>query len=149
MDFKTLNLLLRCSKEFSHEKIRVRDLSDTECMLCSYIFSNAGCSQDDAATALKIDKTTVGKALSTLEKKNFVERTQDSGDLRKKRLNITGAGREKLSDLINIHNDWLSEILTCLSPQEQAQFESLCTRLLAAAQSLAGKHENGGNADAR
>ena len=142
MDYLTLNLLLRCNKEFSHARIRRQALSDTECMLCSYIYSHESCSQDDAAVALKTDKTTVGKALASLEKKRCILRTQDAVDKRIKRLSLTDAGREKVTELVDIHNNWLHDIMTCLSAEEQKQFENYCERLLAAAEKLT---ENGGN----
>ena len=139
MDYQKLNLLFRCNKEFSHERIRMQDLSDTECMVCSYIYSHEGCSQDDVATALKTDKTTVGKALASLEKKNCVVRTQDEADKRFKRLSLTDIGRDRISELLDIHNRWLRSIMACLSREEQAQFENYCDRLLDAAEKLSGK----------
>ncbi len=143
MDYQILNLLFRCNKEFSHRKIRMQELSDTECMICSYIYSRENCSQDDVSVALKTDKTTVGKALASLEKKNCVVRTVDTADKRIKRLALTDAGREKVSELVNLHNNWLAEILTCLSEEEQNNFENYCERLLAAAEKLT--KNNGGN----
>ena len=95
MDYQILNLLFRCNKEFSHERIRRHELSDTECMICSYIYSHKNCSQDDVSAALKTDKTTVGKALASLENKGCVARTQDAADKRIKRLSLTDAGWEK------------------------------------------------------
>ena len=142
MDYQTLNLLFRCNKEFSHEKIRRQELSDTECMICSYIYSHENCSQDDVSVALKTDKTTIGKALASLENKSCVVRRQDETDKRIKRLSLTDAGREKIAELANIHNGWLREIMTCLSKEEQKQFENYCERLLAAAEKLT---DNGGN----
>ena len=136
MDYRILNLLFRCSKEFSHDKIRRQELSDTECMICSYIYSHENCSQDDVSVALKTDKTTVGKALASLENKVCVTRTQDEIDKRVKRLSLTAAGREKVSELIDIHDGWLRAIMTCLSSEEQKQFENYCERLLAAAEKL-------------
>ena len=141
MDYQTLNLLFRCNKEFSHEKIRRQELSDTECMICSYIYSHENCSQDDVSVALKTDKTTVGKALMSLEKKNCVLRVQDAADKRVKRLSLTDTGREKIAALANLHNNWLEKILTCLSPEEQEQFENYCERLLAAAEQLTKTEE--------
>ena len=141
MDFQTFNLLLRCNKKFSHEKIRRQELSDTECMICSYIYSHKNCSQDDVSVALKTDKTTVGKALMSLEKKNCVLRLQDAADKRVKRLSLTDTGREKIAALANLHNNWLKQILTCLSPEEQEQFENYCERLLAAAEQLTKTEE--------
>ena len=136
MDFQTLNLLFRCNKEFSHDKIRRQELSDTECMICSYIYSHENCSQDDVSVALRTDKTTVGKALMSLEKKNCVMRLQDAADKRVKRLFLTDTGREKIAALVDLHNNWLEKILTCLSREEQEQFENYCERLLAAAEQL-------------
>ena len=142
MDYQILNLLFRCNKEFSHEKIRRQEFSDTECMICSYIYSHENCSQDDVSVALKTDKTTVGKALASLENKGCVARTQDAADKRIKRLSLTDAGREKVAELVNIHNNWLRDIMTCLSEEEQKQFENYCKRLLATAEKLTN---HGGN----
>lgn len=139
MDYGVLHLLLRCSRAFSHKKIRSRELSDTECMICSFICSHEDCSQDEVASALKMDKTTVGKALFSLEKRECVVRLQDPADKRRKRLRLTEKGHERISGLLNIHNEWLSEISKCLSPEEQKQFASYCARLLTAAEALLDK----------
>ena len=141
MDYQILNLLFRSNKEFSHKKIRRQELSDTEGMICSYIYSHEGCSQDEVSAALKTDKTTVGKALASLENKACVMRIQDEADRRIKRLSLTGAGREKVAELIDIHNDWLRDIMKCLSEEEQKQFENYCERLLAAAEELKNSGE--------
>ncbi len=142
MDYQILNLLFRSSKEFSHDKIRRQELSDTECMICSYIYSHESCSQDDVSVALKADKTTVGKALASLESKACVMRIHDEADRRIKRLSLTDLGREKVAELIDIHNNWLRDIMTCLSVEEQKQFENYCRRLLAAAEKLKINGEN-------
>ena len=110
-------------------------------MICSYIYSHENCSQDDVSVALKTDKTTVGKALMSLERKNCVVRVQDAADKRVKRLSLTDTGREKIAALANLHNNWLEKILTCLSPEEQEQFENYCERLLAAAEQLTKTEE--------
>lgn len=139
MDYQKLNLLFRCSKEFSHARIRTQELSDTECMICSYIYSHKNCSQDDVSVALKTDKTTVGKALASLEKKKCVVRLQDETDKRIKRLSLTAIGHDRIEALADLHNNWLSDIMTCLSEEEQKQFENYCDRLLTAAEHLSQK----------
>ena len=143
MDYQTLNLLFRCSKEFSHEKIKLQEFSDTECMICSYIYSHGNCSQEDVSAALKADKTTVGKALAALERKQCVVRCVDEEDKRVRRLSLTDTGRERVSKLVNLHNNWLAEIMKCLSENEQKQFEKYCGMLLDAAEKLSQK--DGGN----
>lgn len=143
MNYQTLNLLFRCSKEFGHKKIRMQEISDTEYMICSFIHSNENCSQDDVSVALKIDKTTIGKALVSLENKKCVVRSTDNTDKRFKRLSLTDTGRKKVTELVNIHDNWLAQIMTCLSVDEQQHFQDYCERLLAAAESLT--HNNGVN----
>ena len=143
MDYQKINLLFRHGKQFSHETIRANDLSDTECMICSFIYSNTGCSQDDVAGALLIDKATVAKALQSLENKGCVSRVMDADDKRKKRLSLTEAGQQRMVSLIDLHNNWLAEIMTALTPKEQLKFETYCERLLAAAAELGEKHKNG------
>lgn len=144
MDYQVINLLYRCSKEYSHKKLRIQDLSSTESMLCSYIYSNPDCSQEQAASALKIDKTTVAKALYTLEAKGFIVRTPDPIDRRRKQLRLSEEGSQKVSSLIALHNNWLEQVMSCLSSDEQARFEDYCKRLLTKAEALA-KKPNGGN----
>lgn len=139
MDFDALNLLFRFSKENSHEKIRMKGLSDTEYMICTYVYSHENCTQDDVSTGLRIDKTTVGKALFSLEKKKCIERFKDSVDKRKKHLKITEHGYERIRDLMNVHNDWLTEVLACLSSEEKEQFEMLCKKILISAEAFSKK----------
>ena len=111
-------------------------------MICSYIYSHENCSQDDVSAALKTDKSTIGKALASLESKACVMRTQDEADKRFKRLSLTDVGQEKVSELIDVHNNWLHVIMSCLSEEEQKQFENYCERLLVAAEKLTENGEN-------
>lgn len=144
MEYQTLSLLFKCSKEFSHGKIHEKDLSDTECMICTYVYANQDCSQEDVAVALKTDRTTIAKAMVTLEAKGCIERTPHPMDKRKKQLRITPAGEEKIIDLLDIHNEWLAEIMKSLSKKEQTQFENYCVRLLNAAEAYNAAHEVSG-----
>ena len=136
MDYQTLNLLVKCSKEFSHKKIRLQDLSDTESMICSYIHSHHLCSQENVSTALKTDKTTVTKAIASLEKKGCLVRTKDPNDKRVKRLSLTDDGKERIASLLDLHNSWLDRVMSSLSKDERKQFENCCAKLLAAAEKL-------------
>ena len=136
MDYQTHNLHVKCSKEFSHKKIRLQDLSDTESMICSYINSHDLCSQENVSTALKTDKTTVAKAIASLEKKGCLVRMRDQDDKRVKRLSLTENGKERITDLLDLHNNWMDRVMSCLSKDERKQFENCCARLLAAAENL-------------
>lgn len=143
MNFQTLNLLFNCNKEFNHQKIRTHGLTDTECMICSFIYSSPECSQDDVVQALRLDKTTVGKALQKLESKGFVIREQSLSDRRKKVLQITESGFAQIKNVMHLHDEWMNSVMSCLTLEEQAQFEDYCRRLLVEAESLATKKHDG------
>lgn len=141
MDFQTLTLLYRYSREFSHDKLSGHELTDTEYMICSYVYAHPGCSQDDVSNALRADKTTVGKALTVLENKGCVSRVTDSSDKRRKCLRVTDTWSRRIADLTKAHNEKLNQILACLTEEERMQFGSLCERLLVAADGLIKKQK--------
>ena len=93
MDYKTLNLLYRFNKEFSHQRIRVKEISDTDCIMMTFVYDHPGCSQDDIVQTFRLDKTTVAKALSKLEERKLVTRLRGDIDRRKKALYLTDEGR--------------------------------------------------------
>jgi len=134
MDYQTLNLLFKSGQDFGHKKIRNHGLSETECLICSYVYHNPGCFQDNVVQSLRMDKTTAARALMTLEEKQLVKRETNPLDRRKKILTVTETGEERLSAIIHVHDEWLTRVMSALSPEEQAQFEALCVRLLNAAE---------------
>lgn len=136
MNFQLLNLLFRLGNDFSHRKTRPTGLSDTECKLCSYIYGHALCSQDEAGQELGIDKTTVTKALQTLENKGILQRETCADDRRKKLLTLTESGKKTISDIADLHEKWFTNVLSCLNADEQANFEDYLRRLLAEAEKL-------------
>src|SRR5690606_3806671 len=115
MRFHNLYLLLRNGKEYCHSHIKNIGLSDTEHMICTFLLGHCGGSQDDVAEALKLDKTTVARALLSLEKKGYVERSINSDNRRKYILTLTKKGKESISEIADIYDVWLSKVLSCLS----------------------------------
>ena len=142
MDYQILNTLFRCSKEFGHKKLRSCGLSETECLICSFVFQHEKCSQDDASSGLRIDKTTAAKAISTLEEKGFILRQTDKTDRRRKLLTLTEKGIDSCRGIINLHDSWLSEVMSALNKNEQEQFEEYCVKLLKKAEEMINR-QNG------
>lgn len=140
MDFQSLRLLLKYGMQYGHESIRKSGLTDTEHMLCSFIYFHTGCSQDDVIRATRMDKTTVAKALKSLEEKGFVIRRTSDTDKRKKQPVVTAAGVDSISETIDIYNEWMDSVSSCLSDKEQQEFSEYCSRLLARAQEISMKN---------
>lgn len=133
MNFQVLNSFMKLMKGFAHTQIKKSGINDTECMICSYIYSHENCSQDDVSKGLCMDKTTVTKAMQALENKGVLSRFPDKMDKRRNVLNLTTEGKEKCSRILHIHDEWVSKVMEELNEEEQKQFESYCKRLMKAA----------------
>ena len=117
-------------------------MTDTECLICSYIYHHENCSQDDAVQGLLIDKTTAAKAMQSLEEKGLIERSADKADKRRKNLKITEYGIKRCSEIIHLHDNWFSSVMSALTADEQEQFEKCCVKLLKKAEELTAEKIN-------
>ncbi len=130
LDFNKYSMLMRLGREYGHKKIRDVGVSDTEHTICAYLYFHDEVSQDTIANDLLLDKTTVAKALLSLENKGMIDRVQNPANRRKNILSITDAGKETIRDSVSIYDDWLKRINACFTKQEQMQFDRLFDKLL-------------------
>jgi len=142
MEFYSLNLFMRYAKDYGHRRIRDAGVTDTEHKLCVYLCFHSEVSQEAVANALKIDKTTVAKALLALEKKDLVRRERNPVNRRQYILTLTEKGRDAISDSLHIYDSWLDRVKSCLSEQEQRQFDEMCARMLERAKKLSEETQN-------
>lgn len=121
MRFSDLQTLIKLGRDFGHEQIRDAGFSDTEHAICTFLCFHDGVSQNAIANALMLDKTTVAKALSSLEEKEMIRREQDGENRRKNVVRITPAGKANVSDSLHIYDTWFTEVCSCLSDAELQQ----------------------------
>ncbi|MDD3401377.1 MAG: MarR family winged helix-turn-helix transcriptional regulator [Eubacteriales bacterium] len=136
MDVTLINLLAKYAKEYGHAKIRQAGVTDTEHTICTFLYFHSGTCQDMLANTLMLDKTTVAKALFSLETRGLILRLQDPNNRRKNILSITPDGKAAIGQTIGIYDEWLARIMEVLSPKEQQDFEQYCDRLLAEAKKI-------------
>ena len=130
MKFAQLNMIIRLGREFGHEQIRDAGFTDTEHAICTFLCFHEHVSQDYISNALMLDKTTIAKALSTMERKGLITRAQNEQNRRENIITITGSGRESVSESIDVYDTWLGEICSCLSAEESDQLDSFLTRMV-------------------
>ena len=136
MDCNTINLLSRYAKDYGHAAIREAGITDTEHRICTFIHFHRDAYQDMVANALMLDKTTVAKALVSLEERGLIKRIRNPDNRRRNILTITDKGKEAIIDIIGIYDEWLAKVESCLSDQEKEQFHSYCQRLLEKAKEI-------------
>ena len=130
MNFHIINMLLKYAKNYGHSKIHKSGVNDTEHKICALLYFHNSLSQDMVSSMLLLDKTTVAKALLALEKRELITREQNPNNRRKYILNITNLGKETISDIVSIYDEWLEKVESCLSINEKEQFHTLCNKLL-------------------
>ncbi|NLT40265.1 MAG: winged helix-turn-helix transcriptional regulator [Clostridiales bacterium] len=138
MDFNTISLLLKHAKGYGHAKIREAGVSDTEHKICTFLYFHSDAYQDMIADSLMLDKTTVAKAIQSLEERGLIKRVQNPHNRRRNILNITDAGKETILDVVGIYDEWLEKIESCLTEAEREQFHDFCARLLEKAKEIGG-----------
>jgi len=137
MDYQALHLLLRYGREYGHRRIREKGLTDTGHLISSYVYVHEACSQEELVQALRMDKTTVGKAIASLADKDLLIRRQDEKDKRKNRLFLTDKGKENIGDILQINDEWVTKIFSALTSEEQEVFDGYLQRLILAAKAAA------------
>ena len=139
MDFNTISILFKYAMRYGHTKIREAGVSDTEYKICTFLYFHTDAYQDMIANSLMLDKTTVAKAILSLEERGLIKRIQNPDNRRKNILNITDSGKKTIADVVGIYDEWLENIGSCLSNEEKEQFHDYCVRLLEKAKELSLK----------
>lgn len=130
MDFNQFNMLIALGREYGHAAIRDTGVSDTAHRICTFLYFHGEGSQDTVARALMLDKTTVAKALGTLEHKELISRTPDLSNRRRNVLRITDAGREAIRESVDIYDRWFETVCACLTAEEQRLMSAMLERLV-------------------
>ena len=86
-------------------------------------------SQQQVATRLRVDRTTMVGLLDGLEAKGLVARRADAADRRRNVLELTGDGRTVLARAIHASDEAERQLLAELDDDESAQLRTLLTRL--------------------
>ena len=140
MGFHSINRLWRYAKEYGHNRIRNAGVSDTEYQICAFVHFHHDMSQDAVASALCLDKTTVAKALLSLEGKGYIQREQNPENRRKNILSITDQGRTTIADVVDVYDLWTDAVYSCLTLEEQEAFEEYLVRMIEKARQLSDEN---------
>ena len=83
------------------------------------------CTQTELATALEVEKPTLGKLIERLEVKGWVDRRADPNDARSKRLYLTPAARPVLADKHKEAEEVVAGIFAGLDGEEAARLHAM------------------------
>lgn len=142
MDFNKLNIFFRCGKEYGRNAIKDLGINDTEYTICSFLYFYKDAPQELICKSYMLDKTTVTKALSSMEERGLITRTVNPENRRQKLINLTNDGKDLIKNVVNVYDDWVCEVVTSLSESEKKEFESIMDKLLTKAMQMKDETAN-------
>ncbi len=142
MDFNKFTLFFRCGREYGRAVTKDLGVNDTEYTICAFLNFYPDAPQELISKSYMLDKTTVAKALQSLEQRGLITRAVNPKNRRQNLINLTAAGKELIKDSANVYDDWVEKVSKALSEDEQATFEAMLDKLLAEAMRLKDEAAN-------
>lgn len=115
----------------------VTDLSLGEGRCLTAVGAFAPLSVQDLAYAANVDKGQASRAAQALVDRGLVRKQPDPTDARSVVLSFTPAGEALHHQIMRVIHRRNDEIVACLSPAEQAEFDRVLTKLVAHAREVA------------
>ena len=98
-------------------------------VLATLGFRNDACSAQYIAHCTRTHKSTISRAVTTLMKRQMIERVENAEDRREFRLRMTAKGKALYEELIPNLLRREQEILSCLSAQERKNLAALLGKI--------------------
>jgi len=126
---KMLNNISRSQAIYRHANISFPDLQSGHYAFALAICRNPGCSQEDLARELCINKSTVARNLNCLEEKEYIFRKPSPSD----KLQLTVYPTEKMLDILpevkKASEEWMNLLSESIPKNELTVFNSVLERM--------------------
>ena len=136
MDFNKFNLFFRCGRDYGRIMTKDLGVNDTEYTICAFLYFYKDAPQDMISKSYMLDKTTVAKALQSLQQRGLITRSVNPDNRRQNFINLTDAGKDLIKDALFVYDDWVKTVSSSLTDEEQEQFEAIMDKLLKSAMDL-------------
>ena len=119
---RNINLISRCGSVYRGDGLEGSGLSSAHYFYILAICSHPGVSQDQLAKVLYLNKSSVTRAIATLERDGFVERVPHAEDKRVLLLHPTKKALEVLPRVREVAREWNDFLLSDLPEAERESF---------------------------
>lgn len=138
---KMLNNISRSQAIYRHEKISADDLHSSHYAFVLAICRNEGRSQEELAKELCLNKSTVARALNSLEEKGYITRTPLPQDKRQFSVYPTPKMIDVLPEVKKASEEWMLLLSDGIAPEELEVFNSVLERMQERARKIIEKQE--------
>ena len=138
---KMLNNISRSQAIYRHEKISADDLHSSHYAFVLAICRKEGRSQEELAKELCLNKSTVARALNSLEEKGYITRTPLPQDKRQFSVYPTPKMIDVLPEVKKASEEWMLLLSDGIAPEELEVFNSVLERMQERARKIIEKQE--------
>ena len=140
---RSINVLYRCSQAYRADKLEGTGISPSIYFYLFSICKSPAINQEELAKMLYINKSSVARALKSLETNGFITRKQDENDKRILLVYPTKKAEAILPKIREISGNWNEFLLGSLTDKERDSFEAIIEKLTKRATDYA----NGGTSE--
>ena len=138
---KMLNNISRSQSLYRQSKIAASDLNPAHYSFVMAICASPGRSQEDLASELCINKSTVARNLTALEENGYVERRSQPNDKRQFSVYPTEKMLAVFPNVKAVSMEWMELLSDGISQSELDVFDSVLRRMQERAGEIIGKQE--------
>ena len=121
-----VSLLHRKQTAYINDKLKEVNLSSGLYPLLIKAYKNNGISQEELASELYVNESTITRNLNKLENKGLITKTPQK---RKKIISVTDEGKKTAKKIMDIDEKWDSIIRKSLTDEEFQDFRKLLLRI--------------------
>ena len=126
---KTLNSISRCQAYYRNKTVQFDGITANHHAFMLFIANHKGCSQEEIAKELCINKSTVTRSIDQLEKSGYVKRIPNINDKREYLIFPTEKFEQILPSIRNASNNWNMAISEDIPDEEIEIFYSVLSRI--------------------
>lgn len=126
---REIGMIERALDSIANVEFKQLDLARRQYLYVVRIYEHPGIISEQLSNLIKVDRTTIARAVKKLEKNGFIERKSDPVNKKIKRLYITDKGKEAYSFIIRENKFSNDEALKGFSDEEAQQVHDYLTRI--------------------
>ena len=126
---REVGMIERALDSMSNIEFKQIDLARGQYLYVVRIYENPGIISEQLSGLIKVDRTTIARAVKKLEQKGFIERRNDPSNKKIKHLYVTEKGKEIYPFIIRENSHSNDVALQGFSEQEKEQFREYLGRM--------------------
>lgn len=142
MFMKMLNNISRSQAIYRHSKISAGDLQSGHYAYVLAISKNPGCSQEELARELCINKSTVARNINVLEERGYIKRNALPNDKRQFAVYPTEKMLNVLPEVKASSREWMDMLADGIADDELKVFYSVLEHMQEKARKIIGEQES-------